>query len=143
MAWEELLATKCQVSVSNLPMQKCVERAGGLTALRLPAPGLRTSRLPGPMLLLRDFLRLAARVPVLAPTSIVAFSLSFPLLLGDCAPIDLRVLRVAGKVTSPPEAIATRSSVSYGLVDAGVLSHLSCVASICGCNTGEQGFALG
>jgi hypothetical protein len=56
------------------------------------------------MLLLLDFLRFAARV---VPISIVAFSLSDVFLVGDCPPMDLRVLRVAGNVTSPEGAIVT------------------------------------
>ena len=46
---------------------------GAHTALLFPAPDWRISRLPGPMLLLLDFLRLAAMV---LPRSTVAFSFS-------------------------------------------------------------------
>jgi len=56
------------------------------------------------MLLLRAFLRFAANV---LPMSNVAFSLSVDAFLGDCAPIDLRVRRVAGNVASPEGAIVT------------------------------------
>lgn len=54
------------------------------------------------MLLLRDFFLFAASV---LPTSTVAFSLSDVFLFGERAPIDLRVRRVAGSVTSPFGAI--------------------------------------
>lgn len=46
---------------------------GAHTALLFPAPDWRISKLPGPMLLLLDFLRLAAMV---LPRSTVAFSFS-------------------------------------------------------------------
>lgn len=73
-----------------------------LTALRFPFALFRASRPPGPILLLRDFFLLSARV---LPTSIVAFSLS-PFFLEDVvAPMDLRVRRVEGSVASPNEAI--------------------------------------
>jgi len=49
------------------------------------------------MLLLLDFLRLAASE---LPTSTVAFSLSMAFRMSVCAPIDLRVRRVAGMVAS-------------------------------------------
>jgi hypothetical protein len=55
------------------------------------------------MLLLRDFLRLAARVE---PRSTVAFSLSIDFAEGMCPPIDLRWRRVAGMVVSPREAMS-------------------------------------
>lgn len=46
---------------------------GAHTALLFPAPDWRISKLPGPTLLLLDFLRLAAMV---LPRSTVAFSFS-------------------------------------------------------------------
>lgn len=46
---------------------------GAHTALLFPAPDWRISKLPSPMLLLLDFLRLAAMV---LPRSTVAFSFS-------------------------------------------------------------------
>lgn len=54
------------------------------------------------MLLLLDFLRPAA-VPPALPISIVTFSFSEAFREGDRPPppMDLRVLRVAGNVTSP------------------------------------------
>jgi hypothetical protein len=68
-----------------------------LTTLRFPVPDFRASKPPGPRLILRDFLRLAA---IVLPTSTVAFSLSFVFRDGDRAPTDLRGLRVAGNVAS-------------------------------------------
>lgn len=73
-----------------------------LTALRFPFALFRASRPPGPILLLRDFFLLSARV---LPTSIVAFSLSPFFLKDEVAPMDLRVRRVEGSVASPNEAI--------------------------------------
>lgn len=72
-----------------------------LTALRFPVPDLRISRPPGPILLLLDFLRPAAKPPS-TPISMVAFSLSAAFRDGDrpVPPMDLRVRRVAGNVTS-------------------------------------------
>ncbi|KAH7273589.1 hypothetical protein B0J15DRAFT_104699 [Fusarium solani] len=63
---------------------------------------MRASRPPGPKLLLLDFLRLAANELV---TSTVAFSFSIAFRTSVCAPIDLRVRRVAGTVASVAGAI--------------------------------------
>jgi len=57
------------------------------------------------MLLLLSFFRLAAMV---LPRSTVAFSLSAGFRDDEGPPIDLRVLRVAGSVTSPCDDIFSR-----------------------------------
>ena len=77
---------------------------GARTALRFPAPDLRISRLPGPILLLLDFLRPAA---IVLPRSTVAFSFSPCFWDGNRPPIDLRDLRVGGSVASPVVDILT------------------------------------
>lgn len=94
--------TKCRVSQSERLEVMGRRWGGGHTTLRFPAPGLRTSSPPGPMLLLRDFFRPAAMV---LPTSTVAFSLSPSFRDGDWPPTDLRDLRVAGSVASARDAI--------------------------------------
>ena len=83
------------------------------TALRFPVPDLRTSRPPGPMLLLLDFLR-PAPIPPALPMSIVAFSFSEAFRDGDRPPppMDFRVLRVAGNVTSPWDDIVVKCDCS-------------------------------
>lgn len=72
-----------------------IEMGIRLTALLFPFACFSASRPPGPKLLLLDF-RLAARE--LLPKSMVAFSLSLAFRISVCAPIDFRVLRVAGSV---------------------------------------------
>jgi len=83
------------------------------TALRFPVPDLRTSRPPGPMLLLLDFLR-PAPIPPALPMSMVAFSFSDAFRDGDRPPppMDFRVLRVAGNVTSPWDDIVVKCDCS-------------------------------
>lgn len=71
------------------------------TARLFPVPCFNTSRPPGPMLLLRDFLRLAANEP---PPS-VAFSLSMAFRTSVDAPMDCRLRRAAGTVISPSGGI--------------------------------------
>ena len=67
------------------------------TARLFPDPGFRTSKPPGPMLLLLDFLSLEALED---ETSMVAFSLSMAFRVGDSPPTDLLLRRVAGSVLS-------------------------------------------
>lgn len=74
-----------------------------LTMRRLPDPDFRTSRPPGPILLLRDFFLPPLPAKELA-TSTVMFSFSILFLTGEC-PVDFRGRRVAGKVESSRLAI--------------------------------------